>query len=127
MKKIQKVLKEQKGFTLVELVVVIAILGILIAIAVPKFADITGTAQERAQQATARTIMSAIVMAQAKNPTTEPKDIDEDMVNEFLEDVKIVKGDPKEKGEWGFSYTDNKWVFKYYDGTKTKTVNIKGE
>ena len=104
MKKIQKVLKEQKGFTLVELVVVIAILGILIAIAVPKFADITGTAQERAQQATARTIMSAIVMAQAKNPDIEPGAITAKMVNEFLEDLTVEQSDKPGDGKWGYKF-----------------------
>ena len=55
----------QKGFTLVELMVVIAILGILAAIAIPKFSDSTSAANTAKIAADLRTIDSAIVMAQA--------------------------------------------------------------
>jgi len=40
--------KEDKGFTLIELVMVIVILGILAAVAVPKFQDISTKAKEAA-------------------------------------------------------------------------------
>ena len=121
MKKIQKVLKEQKGFTLVELVVVIAILGILIAIAVPKFTDITGNAQTKAQQATARTIMSAIVMAQAENPDIEPGAITAKMVNEFLEDLEVEQSDKPGDGKWGYKYEETEKKWKFYYGAKEIT------
>lgn len=39
---------KQKGFTLIELIVVIVILGILAATALPKFVDLTGDAQKAA-------------------------------------------------------------------------------
>ena len=59
----------QKGFTLVELMVVIAILGVLAAIALPKFTDSTTSANTAKAQADLRTIDSAIVMYQAQKGT----------------------------------------------------------
>ena len=68
MMKIRKRLN-QKGFTLVELMVVIAILGILAAIAIPKFSDSTSAANTAKIAADLRTIDSAIVMYQANGGT----------------------------------------------------------
>jgi MSHA pilin protein MshA len=50
---------KQKGFTLIELVVVIVILGILAATALPKFVDMTGEAEVAAAQGVAGAIASA--------------------------------------------------------------------
>ena len=62
-----KSLKSNKGFTLIELVVVIAILGILAGIAIPRFMDATATARGAKIVADLRTIDSAIMLYQAKN------------------------------------------------------------
>jgi prepilin-type N-terminal cleavage/methylation domain-containing protein len=43
-------LKNQQGFTLVEIIAVLVILGILAAVAVPKFIDIQKDAQDKALQ-----------------------------------------------------------------------------
>lgn len=49
-------IKNQKGFTLVELVVVIAILGILAGLAIPRFMDATASARGARIVADMRTI-----------------------------------------------------------------------
>lgn len=62
-----KTLKKQAGFTLIELVVVIVILGILAATAAPKFIDLTGDARSATVEAVEGAINSAADMAHAKS------------------------------------------------------------
>ena len=62
MEKICKMLKRNnKGFTLVELMVVLLIIGILVAIAIPIYNSTQAKAKEKACAANLRTIDGAIV------------------------------------------------------------------
>jgi type II secretion system protein G len=58
-------MRNQRGFTLVELMIVVAIIGILTAIAFPLYANIQARARVAKAQADARTLASAVVVYSA--------------------------------------------------------------
>ena len=66
--------KKRKGFTLIELVIVVAIIGILALMVVPQFNKVTDDAKKATFTSNHRTIVSAMGMYQAANqgdlPTT---------------------------------------------------------
>ena len=64
LKKLRKMLKKQEGFTLVELMIVVVILGILAGIGVQQYNKIQGKAERSVNQANLRMIESAVRMYQ---------------------------------------------------------------
>lgn len=81
LKKLRKMLKKQEGFTLVELMIVVVILGILAGIGVQQYANVQQRAKEAADEANRKVLTNATNMwliLESPAATEEPFEVTED-------------------------------------------------
>lgn len=91
--KLAKRLRSQKGFTLVELMVVVVIIGILVAIAIPIYNNVTANAREKACAANIRALTGAAGMYLAEQGNY-PGEID-DLAPNYIDEVPVCPVDEK--------------------------------
>jgi len=104
MRKHVKLLKKEKGMTLIELLAVIIIIAIILAIAIPIIANVIGNSKERATVSEALNIISAAKLKYAKDNASGSKTYTANELEEYIETAN-----PNFK----VSFEDNKW--KIYD------------
>ena len=64
----------RKGFTLVEILIVVIILGILAAIVIPQFADASGDAREASAKSLLQTVRSQVELYRMQHSDNYPTD-----------------------------------------------------
>lgn len=95
-------IRNEKGFTLIELMVVVLIIGILVAVAIPVFGSAANNARLKACRANLRTIDGAVAQYQAEY-NSYPVDIATLVTTNFLKKAPV---DPHDNTAAG-TYTIN--------------------
>ena len=132
-----------KGFTLIELIIVMVILGIMAAVAVPKYLDSISNAEESAEDAVISSIRAGLKQAANNSLVTggrstwpdNPFDALADKPVGFTEEMTLADTD----GEWTF-YNDadgtyithqradnSRYVWSYNKGTQGGDDAVVGE
>lgn len=97
--------KQQKGFTLIELIVVLVILGILAAFAIPRFAGVNSDARRAAVQGLAGSLRSSTALVHglslARNVTNDTTGL----ITLEGQAIDIVNGYPAAAGAKGIAAT----------------------
>ena len=101
MKKFNELRKNEKGFTLIELIIVIAILAIIAAVAVPNIISAVDNSRRSADVANAKIILNAAVQLQAKDASASYGDISGSYVVSAGEVEKDASGAAEADGTFG--------------------------
>ncbi|TDX53035.1 type IV pilin protein [Orenia marismortui] len=99
--------KKEEGFTLIELMIVVAIIGILASIAVPKFAGVRNKAKVSAVQGDFKAIQSALSIYYTEKgayPTSGVASALSAYIGADLQN-KLVDGGPAAKNDNKYHYT----------------------
>lgn len=111
---------KRDGFTLIELMIVVAIVGILAAIAIPKFADLVRKANEGATKGNLGALRSSVTIYYAEQSGTWPN--------------PTADGDDTVAGSLGSTLVSNNGMFiskmpfantpPYHTATKSATIHV---
>lgn len=120
--------KNQKGFTLIELMIVVVIIGILAAIAIPRFANMVTKAKEGACKGNLGALRSAVSIYYANTGGEWPTTL-EALVPDYIDEIPVCDVGQKINDEdpSNMVYTDSGTAHHgwYYDAN-TGTVLVCG-
>ncbi|MEG1433565.1 competence type IV pilus major pilin ComGC [Eubacterium sp.] len=122
MKRVQGILKEKGGFTLAELVVVLAIIGLLAGIAVPVYSKALGAAQQKTDETNAAMVESAVQVYVADTGAMPSVTAASGTKEAFDEVVTTLSTAGKEYLNMSSITSKNNNVFKYNSQTGKVTV-----
>ncbi|MFC4556682.1 prepilin-type N-terminal cleavage/methylation domain-containing protein [Virgibacillus kekensis] len=97
LRSIKKLVKKEKGFTLVELLAVIAILAIILAIAVPAVGNVISDSETKAEQANAELFENAARLAHVSGVESASDEYSLKTLHDegYLEEIPDVPGTDK--------------------------------
>ena len=124
-------MKNNKGFSLVELIVVIAIMAILAAVAIPTFASFINKANKASDESFMHDVEYAVNLANAGNPDFDAGEISVTITNNKATaitygDVTVDEDDADADTVEGDIYATIDWdyTFKNYEGTLKITDGV---
>lgn len=105
-------MKAQKGFTLVEILIVVVILGILAAIVIPQFTDASVDAKTARIRTDLQTMRSQIELYKIQHNDTEPNTLGDLVTDGYMRSVPIEAfgGVDASNPGWTYDNTDGSVV-----------------
>lgn len=98
--------KGEKGFTLIELIVVIAVLGVLATLVIPKVVHVKDDATDTVKDANKKIIINALERYYAENMIYPTADTGNKLPKDKLKDYLDLNDD--EIAKWTYTCTDGK-------------------
>ena len=103
-------LRKEKGFTLIELMIVVAIIGILAAVAIPKFGNLISKAKEAKTKGNLGAIRSAITIYYGQYEGTAPTVLGSALVTTYMKELPAGEIPYVDTDGGGTSDTSYSWV-----------------